>query len=174
MHGCTARWIDQATGELTSEGARKTRRAVLQQHCPMSSAEEVLAALHDADDSTEEAADQEEQGALLTVVVHLVGEEGPESAPLSVEVGGGAANALRCVLLCPLQVLFLLRACWQSSDKETFSFGALLKKSLSFERRISLTGALLHGAGSSRRRTQWKACHRRRSCPMSPSPRPLG
>lgn len=72
----------------------------------MSSAEEVLAALHDADDSTEEAADQEEQGALLTVVVHLVGEEGPESAPLSVEVGGGAANALRCVLLCPLQVLF--------------------------------------------------------------------
>ena len=107
----TARWIDQAQGELTSEGARKTRREVLQQHCPMSSAEEVLAALHDADDSTEEAADQEEQGALLTVVVHLVGEEGTESAPLSVEVGGGAANALRCVLLCPLQVLvFLLRA----------------------------------------------------------------
>ena len=30
----------------------------------------------------------------LTVVTHLVGEEGPASAALSVEVGGGASNAL--------------------------------------------------------------------------------
>ena len=63
----------------------------------MGSAEEVLAALHDAEeDVEEEEADEEEaaqteQEALVTVVVHLVGEEGPESAAITVEVGGGAA-----------------------------------------------------------------------------------
>ena len=142
----------------------------------MSSAEEVLAALHDADDSTEEAADQDEQGALMTVVVvHLVGEAGPETAPISVEIGGGAANALRCVLLCPLQVLFLLRSragrhlIWRLSRAER------CKRSLfPFSHGLPVTDALVRGAGSSRRRTLWKASHRRRSCPISPSLRPLG